>query len=168
MVYYRMVCPKAKDIYTVLEPLYADLRKFNFREMSGQFTTIHIDEAVDMLLRDERFCEVMLPRMQPRHVLVENEVLPGPRVSPLELEATTQEETTAAAGAKEVVKPAETIEPGYAFERDDQPAMGSRRRSRSRSQSSSSSSRSGRSSSSQSRRSTDKYRQSGHHRMNEP
>lgn len=119
MVYYRMVCPKAKDIYTVLEPLYADLRKFNFREMSGQFTTVHIDEAVDLLLREERWCEVMLPRMQPRHVLVENEVLPGARVSPLELEAATQEETTGVNAALGAIKPVETIEPGYAFERDD-------------------------------------------------
>ena len=63
MVYFRMVCQRPKDIYTVLEPLYADYRKSNFRESSGQFKTMHIDEVVDSLLRDERFCEVMLPRM---------------------------------------------------------------------------------------------------------
>mmetsp|Transcript_41750 Transcript_41750/g.54997 ORF Transcript_41750/g.54997 Transcript_41750/m.54997 type:complete len:84 (+) Transcript_41750:307-558(+) len=83
MVYFRLVCPKAKDIYTVLEPLYADYRKANFRETSGQFSSIHIDEVVDRLLRAERFCEIVLPRMQKRYVLEQNEVLTGPRISPL-------------------------------------------------------------------------------------
>ena len=108
MVYFRMVCQKHKDIYMVLEPLYADYRKINFRETSGQFKTMHIDEVVDNLLRDERFCEVMLPRIQKRYVLEQNEVLPGPRVSPLELEGGFQEEG----------KEAATIEKDYAFERD--------------------------------------------------
>ena len=71
----------------VLEPLYADYRRVNFREISGQFTQIHIDEVVDHLLRDERFCEVMLPRVQKRYVLEQNDILKGPRISPLELQA---------------------------------------------------------------------------------
>ena len=37
MVYYRMTSPRPKDIYTVLEPLYADYRRVNFRDTSGQF-----------------------------------------------------------------------------------------------------------------------------------
>ena len=69
---------------------------------------MHIDEVVDNLLRDERFCEVMLPRIQKRYVLEQNEVLPGSRVSPLELEGGFQEEG----------KEAATIEKDYAFERD--------------------------------------------------
>ena len=43
-----------------------------------------MDEIVDQLLRDERFCEVMLPRIQKRYVLEQNDVLKGPRKSPLE------------------------------------------------------------------------------------
>ena len=35
MVYFRLVCSKPKDVYTVLEPLYADYRRANFRETSG-------------------------------------------------------------------------------------------------------------------------------------
>lgn len=86
MVYFRLVCSKPKDVYTVLEPLYADYRRANFRETSGQFTTIHIDEIVDKLLRAERFCEIVLPRMQKRYVLEENGVLDGPRISPLQVD----------------------------------------------------------------------------------
>lgn len=106
-----------------------------------------MDEVVDKLLRDERFCEVMLPRMQKRYVLEQNQVLEGARVSPLELEG-------AALTEKEAV-PA-TVEKDYAFERenDDSGGEGSRRqRSRSRSRSRSSSSRSS-NSSSESRRSS--------------
>ena len=87
MFYMRMVCQKPRDIYMVLEPLYADYRRVNFRDTSGQFSQIHIDEVVDHLLRDDRYCEVMLPRMQKRYVLEQNEVLSGPRKSPLELES---------------------------------------------------------------------------------
>lgn len=86
MIYLRMVWQKPRDVYRVLEPLYSDYRKVNFRETSGKFTTMHIDEIVDKLLRDEHFCEVMLPRMQKRYVLEQNSILPGPRVSPLEVD----------------------------------------------------------------------------------
>ena len=69
MLYFRLVCTKAKDIYTVLEPLYSDYRKIAFRETSGMFSILHMDEVVDKLLRDERFCEVMLPRIPKRYKL---------------------------------------------------------------------------------------------------
>lgn len=93
MFYLRLVWPKPRDVYRVLEPLYADYRKIIMRETSGQFVTLHIDEVVDKFLRDERFCEVTLPRMQKRYVLEQNKVLPGPRVSPLEIDgAVAQDE----------------------------------------------------------------------------
>ena len=69
MLYFRLVCTKTKDIYTVLEPLYSDYRKIAFRETSGQFSVMHMDEVVDKLLREDRFCEVMLPRIPKRWVL---------------------------------------------------------------------------------------------------
>jgi pre-mRNA-splicing factor 38A len=68
----------------MLEPIYADFRRIKFRETSGQFTTIHIDEVVDKLLRDEHFCEVMLPRIPKRWVLEEANKLKKGRASALE------------------------------------------------------------------------------------
>ena len=69
MLYFRLVCTKPKDIYSVLEPLYSDYRKIAFRETSGKFSILHMDEVVDKLLRDDRFCEVMLPRIPKRWML---------------------------------------------------------------------------------------------------
>ena len=112
---------------------------------------IHIDEIIDRLLREERLCEVILPRMQKRYVLEENNVLSGPRVSPLELDAKEEdkvkgEEEDKSSGVKR------EVEKDYAFERSEdsgsREGAAERRRSRSRSRSLSQSS----SSSSDSRR----------------
>ena len=84
MFYYRLVAPWPEQIYEVLEPIYADFRRIKFRETSGQFTTVHIDEVVDKLLRDEHFCEVMLPRIPKRWVLEEASKLKKGRASALE------------------------------------------------------------------------------------
>ena len=84
MLYFRMVCQRYQDIYKVIEPLFADYRKICFREISGKFTLIHIDEVADKLLRDENFCDVTLPRIPRRYVLEQNGQLDGPRKSALE------------------------------------------------------------------------------------
>merc|ERR1719334_2756519 len=36
---------------------------------------VHMDEFIDDILREERVCDIMLPRIQKRHVLEENEQL---------------------------------------------------------------------------------------------
>ena len=87
MLYFRLVCTKPSDIYSVLEPLYSDYRKIAFRETSGKFSILHMDEVIDKLLREDRFCEVMLPRIPKRWVLQENGTIPkGPRISALQLD----------------------------------------------------------------------------------
>ena len=47
-----------KDTYKVLEPLYSDFRKVVLRELSGQFTVVHMDEYVDMLLHEARIMDL--------------------------------------------------------------------------------------------------------------
>ena len=85
MVYFRMVCTRPEQIYEVLEPYYADYRKVSFRDHSGQFTVTHVDQLVDELLREERFCDVMLPRIPKRWVLEDEDKLnKGGRASALE------------------------------------------------------------------------------------
>ena len=139
MFYLRMVCQRPRDIYLVLEPLYADYRRVNYRDTSGQFRQMHIDEIVDHLLRDDRFCEVMLPRMQKRYVLEQNGLLSGPRVSPLEEQVKEKDDAEDKASGAAIKDEQE-----YAFEKqesDDGESSGRRRRkvSRSRSRSLSSS-----------------------------
>lgn len=87
------------DCYKYLEPLLADSRKLRRQNRDGQFELIHIDEFIDSLLRDERVCDVILPRIQSRHVLEENNEL-EPKVSILEedieegVESSDEEEPT--------------------------------------------------------------------------
>lgn len=49
----------------------------------GQFEIVHMDEFIDELLREERLCDVILPRIQKRHVLEENNEL-DPKISALD------------------------------------------------------------------------------------
>ena len=73
--YWRLIS-QAKDIYKDLEPLYSDYRRLVIRRGdSGAFETLHMDEFIDNLLRDEAFCDVTLPRISKRHVLEEEGVL---------------------------------------------------------------------------------------------
>lgn len=71
------------DCYKYLEPLYYDYRKMKKQNKDGGFVLIHMDEFIDELLREERICDVILPRLQKRNVLEENNQL-EPRVSALE------------------------------------------------------------------------------------
>jgi len=64
----------------------------------GAFDIIHMDEFIDSLLRDERVCDTILPRILKRQVLEENEEL-EPRVSFLEDEL--EQEALAAEKEKE-------------------------------------------------------------------
>jgi pre-mRNA-splicing factor 38A len=85
------------DVYEMLEPLLKDYRKLRNRDMGrfSMFSAFHlnlynaagysltfIDEFVDALLREERVCDIILPRIAKRQILEENGEL-GPRKSRL-------------------------------------------------------------------------------------
>lgn len=69
------------DVYELLEPLYKDYRKLREHHMGG-YNVIHFDTFIDSLLREERVCDIILPRLTQRSVLEETEGL-RPYVSPL-------------------------------------------------------------------------------------
>lgn len=58
-----------------MEPLYSDYRRLLIRRDTGKFETLHMDEMIDCLLRDDTFFDVTLPRISKRHVLEEEGVL---------------------------------------------------------------------------------------------
>jgi len=81
--YYMRLTGSSLDCYKYLEPLLNDYRKIKFQKRDGTFHLSHVDEFIDELLREERVCDVILPRIQKRHVLEENEML-DPRTSALD------------------------------------------------------------------------------------
>ncbi|TPX70029.1 hypothetical protein SpCBS45565_g02062 [Spizellomyces sp. 'palustris'] len=81
--FYLRLTGTAVEIYQYLEPLLLDYRKLRRRNISGEFELTHVDEFVDDLLRSERVCDTILPRITKRHILEENGDL-EPRLSPLE------------------------------------------------------------------------------------
>ncbi|XP_025833369.1 pre-mRNA-splicing factor 38 [Agrilus planipennis] len=99
--YYMRLTGSSLDCYKYLEPLYNDNRKLRMQNRQGQFELIHMDEFIDLLLIEERVCDVILPRIQKRYVLEENNEI-DTKVSALEddleeeieLEETIKEEVT--------------------------------------------------------------------------
>eukprot|EP00049_Salpingoeca_infusionum_P023528 m.12650 g.12650 ORF g.12650 m.12650 type:complete len:240 (-) comp5844_c0_seq2:78-797(-) len=81
--YYLRLVGTAEDIYNTLEGLYTDYRRLRFLNRQGDHELLHMDEFVDMLLREERVCDVILPRIPHRYVLELADKL-EPRVSRLE------------------------------------------------------------------------------------
>ena len=63
--YWRLIAPQ-KQIYTILEPYYADYRRIAFRDLNGKYSIMHMDEYIDKLIRDDIFCDVTLPRILKR------------------------------------------------------------------------------------------------------
>nr|CAG4651342.1 EOG090X0DXI [Simocephalus serrulatus] len=81
--FYMRLVGTSVEIYKYLEPLYNDYRKIRFQNKDGNFELLYMDDLIDKLLREERYCDVILPRLQKRQVLEEaNEI--EPRVSALE------------------------------------------------------------------------------------
>lgn len=66
-----------------LEPLYDDFRKVRFMNKLGKLEADNVDSFIDQLLHQERVCDIILPRIQRRHVLEELGDL-DPRVSALD------------------------------------------------------------------------------------
>lgn len=81
--YYMRLTGTSVDCYKYLEPLFNDNRKLRRQNRQGQFEIVHMDEFIDELLREERLCDIILPRIQKRHVLEENNEL-EPKVSALD------------------------------------------------------------------------------------
>jgi len=81
--FYMRLTGSSLDCYKYLEPLYNDNRKLRRQSRSSQFEIVHMDEFIDELLREERVCDVILPRVQKRHVLEENNEIDA-KVSALE------------------------------------------------------------------------------------
>ena len=72
---YMRLTGSSLDCYKYLEPLFNDNRKLRRQNKQGKFELIHMDEFIDDLLREERCCDIILPRIQKRHVLEENNEL---------------------------------------------------------------------------------------------
>uniref|UniRef100_A0A182JRG1 Pre-mRNA-splicing factor 38 n=1 Tax=Anopheles christyi TaxID=43041 RepID=A0A182JRG1_9DIPT len=81
--FYLRLTGSSLDCYKYLEPLYNDNRKLRKQNRMGAYELMHMDEFIDELLREERVCDIILPRIQKRHVLEENNEL-EPKVSALE------------------------------------------------------------------------------------
>ncbi|KAG1691831.1 Pre-mRNA-splicing factor 38A [Nymphon striatum] len=81
--YYLRLTGTSLDCFKYLEPLYNDYRKLKRQTRDGAFQLVHMDEFIDELLHEERMCDIILPRIQKRHVLEEGNKLEQ-RVSALE------------------------------------------------------------------------------------
>jgi len=79
-MYIRMTF-HAVDVYELLEPLLKDYRKLRTRN-SGGYSLTFIDEFAFELLTEERVCDIILPRLQKRQILEDNDQI-GPRKSHL-------------------------------------------------------------------------------------
>ncbi|KAG0283668.1 hypothetical protein BGZ96_011947 [Linnemannia gamsii] len=92
--FYLRLVGKPVDIYKNLEPFLVDGRKLRKRGNNG-YSIVHMDEFIDELLREERVCDVVLPRLTKRFVLEDAGEL-DPRISMLEeLEMELEEERKA-------------------------------------------------------------------------
>lgn len=80
--YFRLTATSL-EIWKYLEPLYNDMRKLRNMDRMGNFSTTHVDEFVDMLLREERVFDVILPRISKRKVHEDANEL-EPRISSIE------------------------------------------------------------------------------------
>ncbi|KAJ3157615.1 hypothetical protein HDU86_003267 [Geranomyces michiganensis] len=89
--FYLRLTGTAVEIYRYLEPLLLDFRKLRRRNISGDFDLTYMDEFVDDLLRSDRVCDTILPRITKRHILEETGEL-EPRVSPLEEDLDDEDE----------------------------------------------------------------------------
>lgn len=114
--FYLRLTGSSLDCYKYLEPLYNDNRKLRRQNRMGHYELVHMDEFIDELLREERSCDIILPRIQKRHVLEENNEL-EPKVSALDDDLDEEmpsddenlEEMAEALKAKEKEKKLETI-----------------------------------------------------------
>lgn len=81
--FYLRLTGTSVDCYKYLEPLYNDNRKLRHQNRAGNYEIIHMDEFIDQLLREDRVCDIIMPRIQKRCILEENNEL-EPKVSALD------------------------------------------------------------------------------------
>ncbi|RZF44796.1 hypothetical protein LSTR_LSTR015833 [Laodelphax striatellus] len=81
--FYMRLVGSSLDCYKYLEPLFNDSRKLRRQNRQGQFELVHVDEFIDELLREERMCDIILPRIQKRYVMEENNEI-EPKISALD------------------------------------------------------------------------------------
>ena len=77
-----------------LPPLLSSLSlslSLSYPPSPSDFELLHVDEFIDELLRDDRVCDIILPRIQKRFLLEQNEQL-EPRVSALDDDLSDEEE----------------------------------------------------------------------------
>src|SRR5690606_21670683 len=60
------------QIWSRLEPLFADYRKLRVIDRMGKFQVTTMDDYIDDLLRQDRLFDVILPRISKRFVLEES------------------------------------------------------------------------------------------------
>ncbi|KAI8619304.1 PRP38 family-domain-containing protein [Chytriomyces sp. MP71] len=83
--FYLRLTFRSIDVYNYLEPLLLDKTKLRMRDAQGNYYLSYMDEFADSLLRQDRVCDIILPRISKRSVLVEAKDL-DERVSPLQEE----------------------------------------------------------------------------------
>ncbi|KNE62109.1 hypothetical protein AMAG_07357 [Allomyces macrogynus ATCC 38327] len=89
--FYLRLTANSLQCYEELEPLLVDYRKLRFRQPTGAYALTTMDQFVDGLLREERLCDIILPRIQKRHVLEDKGDL-DPRFSALSERFEAEEE----------------------------------------------------------------------------
>ncbi|KAG7757894.1 hypothetical protein KL911_000870 [Ogataea haglerorum] len=72
-LYIRITC-QSVIVYQKLEPLLADRRRLNTIE-NQTVKSIHLDEYIDKLLQEDKFFDMVLPRLIDRLVLEDQELL---------------------------------------------------------------------------------------------
>jgi len=135
--YYMRLTGTSLDCYKYLEPLLNDYRKIRVKDRDGKYHLSHMDEFVDLLLREDRVCDIQLPRLQKRHVLEENNEL-DTRVSLLEnddfdLDEEEEESDEDDEDFEEKKRIAEMLDKAKQSSKDDRRDRQRRSRSRSRS-----------------------------------
>lgn len=90
LVYVRLTF-NPDQVYKTIEPFLNDYRKLRLRKRDGSVMLSYMDEFSDMLLNDQRVCDITLPPM-PSRVQLEDQELLEPRESKLASELDSSEE----------------------------------------------------------------------------
>lgn len=83
--FYLRITGDSLQVYKYLEPLFNDNRKLRRVDNMGLCTPIYMDEFIDELFREERACNIMLPRIIKRSLHEDLDEL-KPRISALDEE----------------------------------------------------------------------------------
>ncbi|KAJ3364975.1 hypothetical protein GGF32_000633 [Allomyces javanicus] len=107
--FYLRLTSNSLQCYEELEPLLVDYRKLRLRQPTGAYMLTTMDQFVDDLLREERVCDIILPRIQKRHVLEDKGDL-DPRFSALSDRFEAEEEARMAAEEAREISDCEDVD----------------------------------------------------------